>query len=216
MVYEIPIDRIVFPDPEEADDDGLLGIGGDLSVERLLVAYTHGIFPWFNEQDPICWYSPSERCVIYPDRIKISKSMRKVLKDGTFRISINEAFRDVIACCAGTPRKEQDGTWITSQMQDAYIALHEEGYAQSIEVWSGDQLVGGLYGLEVNGVFCGESMFSLQSNASKAALIWLSQDSRYRLIDCQIPNTHLLSMGAELITRHQYLQILHHNYKDNL
>lgn len=208
MVFRIPEDELVFPDPGLAEDDGLLGIGGDLSVDRLLLAYTNGIFPWFSEGDPICWYSPPERCVIFPEHIKISKSMRKIVRDGIFRVSRNEAFREVIANCAKSPRKDQDGTWITNEMQNAYIALHEAGYAHSIEVWQDDELAGGLYGLEVNGVFCGESMFSLKSNASKTALIWLCTNPAYRLVDCQIQNDHLMSMGAEMISRSTYINLL--------
>lgn len=208
MVFRIPEDELVFPDPELGEDDGLLGIGGDLSIDRLLLAYTNGIFPWFSEGDPICWYSPPERCVIFPEHIKISKSMRKIARDGLFRVSRNEAFREVIANCAQSPRKDQDGTWITNEMQNAYIALHEAGYAHSIEVWQDDKLAGGLYGLEINGVFCGESMFSLVSNASKTALIWLCNNPVYRLVDCQIQNDHLMSMGAEMISRSKYIRLL--------
>ncbi|WP_219225067.1 leucyl/phenylalanyl-tRNA--protein transferase [Pedobacter antarcticus] len=208
MVFRIPEDELIFPDPELGEDDGLLGIGGDLSIDRLLLAYTNGIFPWFSEGDPICWYSPPERCVIFPEHIKISKSMRKIVRDGTFRVSRNEAFREVIANCAQSPRKDQDGTWITNEMQNAYIALHETGYAHSIEVWQDDKLAGGLYGLEINGVFCGESMFSLISNASKTALIWLCTNPVYRLVDCQIQNDHLMSMGAEMISRATYISLL--------
>ncbi|WP_316745160.1 leucyl/phenylalanyl-tRNA--protein transferase [Pedobacter antarcticus] len=208
MVFRIPEDELIFPDPELGEDDGLLGIGGDLSIDRLLLAYTNGIFPWFSEGDPICWYSPPERCVIFPEHIKISKSMRKIVRDGTFRVSRNEAFREVIANCAQSPRKDQDGTWITNEMQNAYIALHETGYAHSIEVWQDDKLAGGLYGLEINGFFCGESMFSLISNASKTALIWLCTNPVYRLVDCQIQNDHLMSMGAEMISRATYISLL--------
>jgi len=199
---------LVFPHPSLAEPDGLLAIGGDLSRERLILAYQHGIFPWFSEGDPICWYSPPERCIIYPEKIKISKSMKKVLADGVYTITLDCAFADVIALCAKTPRKEQDGTWITSAMQNAYIDLHHTGWAHSVEVWYGDKLVGGLYGMEINSVFCGESMFSLMSNASKTALIWLCQQKKFQLIDCQVPNDHLMSMGAEMIPRKSYAAIL--------
>jgi leucyl/phenylalanyl-tRNA--protein transferase len=208
MVFRLQKNEISFPDSSLADDDGLLAIGGDLSKERLLLAYQNGIFPWFSEGDPICWFSPPERCVIFPEHIKISKSMKKVLKDEIFTISTNLAFSEVIRNCAFVSRKMQDGTWITKDMRKAYIKLHESGYAHSVEVWQEGRLVGGLYGVKVNQVFCGESMFSLVSNASKAALIWLSQHPSIKMIDCQMPNDHLLSLGAEMISRAAYLQIL--------
>jgi len=208
MIFRLT-EELVFPRPSLAEPDGLLAIGGDLSTERLVLAYSHGIFPWFSEGDPICWYAPHERCVIFPEKIKISKSMRKILSNQVFRVTMDEAFEEVIAACAQTPRNGQDGTWITTAMQDAYINLYENGWAHSVEVWYGEQLVGGLYGLEVNGVFCGESMFSLMSNASKTALIWLSQQPQYRLIDCQMPNDHLMSLGAEMIPGEDYMAILH-------
>lgn len=208
MVFRLPEDEIVFPNPALADPDGLLAVGGDLSIERLLLAYRNGIFPWFSDDDPICWYSPHERCVIYPAEVKVSKSMAKVLKSGTFVVTFNHAFREVIVNCAKVGRKDQPGTWITQEMQDAYIGLHEKGYAKSVEVWKDSVLVGGLYGVEVGDVFCGESMFSLVSNASKTALIWLCKTDRFKLIDCQLPNDHLMSLGAEMISRKQYDEFL--------
>jgi len=208
MVFKLLEDEIVFPDPALADPDGLLAIGGDLHIERLLLAYENGIFPWFSEDDPICWFSPHERCVIFPENLKVSKSMKKVFKDGVFRISMNEAFKEVIMHCASVERKDQNGTWITSEMQEAYINLHVNGYAHSVEVWQGEKLVGGLYGILINRVFCGESMFSLVSNASKSALIWLCEQSRLLMIDCQMPNDHLMSLGAEMIDRETYLKLL--------
>ena len=208
MVFRLLDDEIIFPDPALAEEDGLLAIGGDLRPERLVLAYNYGIFPWFNEDDPICWYAPHERCVIYPERVKLSKSMAKVLKSNVFRLSFDEAFASVIGHCATVARRDQPGTWITGQMQQAYIRLHELGYAHSVEVWQGEQLVGGLYGVQINNVFCGESMFSLVSNASKTALIWLCQEGGYTLIDCQLPNDHLMSLGAEMISRDAYQEIL--------
>ena len=208
MIFQLTKD-LVFPQPSLAEPDGLLAIGGDLSIERLLLAYENGIFPWFSEGDPICWFAPHERCVIYPDRVKVSKSMRKILADGIFTVTMDHAFTDVIANCAQAPRKGQDGTWITTDMQNAYISLFENGWAHSVEVWNEGNLVGGLYGLEINGVFCGESMFSLMSNASKTALIWLCRNPEYRLVDCQLPNDHLMSLGAEMIPATAYLSILH-------
>ena len=208
MIFQLPEQELVFPDPSLAEPDGLLAIGGDLSRDRLILAYQHGIFPWFSEGDPICWFSPHERCVIYPDQVKESKSMKKVLKDQLFTVTMDTTFEEVIACCAQTPRRDQDGTWITTAMQDAYIDLHQSGWAHSVEVWYDDQLVGGLYGMHVNNVFCGESMFSLMSNASKTALIWLCRTNKFSLIDCQVPNDHLLSLGAEMISRETYTGIL--------
>lgn len=207
MIFQLTED-LIFPVPSLSEPDGLLAIGGDLSKERLILAYENGIFPWFSEGDPICWFAPHERCVIFPERVKVSKSMRKVIADGNFTVTRDKAFEQVIFHCAETPRKEQDGTWITTDMQNAYIDLHKAGWAHSVEVWYGDQLAGGLYGMEVNGVFCGESMFSLMSNASKTALIWLCRNPAYRLIDCQVPNDHLISLGAEMIPAETYLSIL--------
>lgn len=207
MFFQLLDDDLGFPDPALAEEDGLLAIGGDLSLERLLIAYSNGIFPWFSDGEPILWYSPHERCVIYPERIKISKSMRKILKDEQFKVTINTAFEEVIKSCANTIRKDQAGTWITNEMQNAYINLHQNGYAHSVEVWENEKLVGGLYGIKVNRVFCGESMFSLVSNASKSALIYLSK-LNIDLIDCQLPNDHLMSMGAEMISRESYMEIL--------
>jgi leucyl/phenylalanyl-tRNA--protein transferase len=207
MFFQLLADDPAFPDPALAEEDGLLAIGGDLSMERLLIAYSNGIFPWFSEGEPILWYSPHERCVIYPDRIKISKSMKQILKQGIFRVTLNQAFEEVILNCATTVRKGQDGTWITTEMQQAYLNLHQNGYAHSVEVWQHDKLVGGLYGLKVNRVFCGESMFSHVSNASKTALIFLSE-LNIDLIDCQLPNDHLMSLGAEMISRERYITML--------
>ncbi|MCZ4245908.1 leucyl/phenylalanyl-tRNA--protein transferase [Pedobacter punctiformis] len=207
MFFQLLDDDPGFPDPALAEEDGLLAVGGDLSLERLLIAYSHGIFPWFSEGEPILWYSPHERCVIYPGKIKISKSMTKILNNEQFKVTVNTAFEEVIKNCANTVRKDQDGTWITDDMQKAYINLHKNGYAHSVEVWEKEKLVGGLYGIKVNRVFCGESMFSLVSNASKTALIYLSK-LNIDLIDCQLPNDHLMSMGAEMIDRKQYLSVL--------
>jgi len=211
MVFSLPSDEIVFPSPELADDDGLLAVGGDLSPERLILAYQHGIFPWFSEGDPILWYSPHQRCVIYPENVKISKSMQQILRNGAFEVTADQAFELVIANCAKTPRKDQPGTWITKEMQEAYVHLHQLGWAHSIEVWQKGDLVGGLYGIGMGEVFCGESMFSLVSNASKVALIYLCKEFEFQLIDCQLPNDHLLSMGAEMIDRNDYMKLLQKN-----
>lgn len=209
MFFQLPEDEIVFPNPKLAEDDGLLAIGGDLSLDRLILAYSNGIFPWFSNDDPILWYAPHMRCVIFPSKINVSKSMEKIFKQNLFKVSINQAFADVILNCAKIVRSGQNGTWITNDMQNAYNDLHQKGYANSIEVWQNDKLVGGLYGVKINKVFCGESMFSHVSNASKVALITLSKMG-FDLIDCQLPNNHLLSMGAEMIPMDLYLDILQH------
>lgn len=197
-----------FPNTKNAGEDGLLAIGGNLKLETLLKAYRSGIFPWYNEGDPICWYSPEERCVLFPSEIKISKSMRQVMRSGKFKLTKNQAFDKVIQACASINRKEQDGTWIVSEMMSAYKSLHLNGYAHSIEVWQEEELVGGLYGVDMGHVFCGESMFSYVANASKLALIHLAQNYNYSLIDCQVTNPHLLSMGAREIARKEFLDIL--------
>lgn len=208
MIFRLLDDELIFPDTTLAEPDGLLAIGGDLSVERLFLAYQSGIFPWFSEDDPILWYAPHERCVIFPDGIKISKSMRKILQSNIFKVTENRAFEKVIAQCAKIPRIGQDGTWITNEMQQAYIKLHEKGLAHSVEIWQNEKLVGGLYGVKINKIFCGESMFSLVSNASKTALIHLTKTMGFELIDCQLPNEHLMSLGAEMISREEYLSVL--------
>ena len=208
MIFRLLDDEYIFPDTALAEPDGLLAIGGDLSVGRLLLAYQSGIFPWFSEDDPILWYAPHERCVIFPDRVKMSKSMRKIVNSDVFRITSNQAFAEVVRNCATVPRIGQDGTWITNDMQNAYVKLHERGIAHSIEIWQNNELVGGLYGVKIGKVFCGESMFSKISNASKIALIHLAKNMGFELIDCQLPNDHLMSMGAEMISREDYLKIL--------
>jgi leucyl/phenylalanyl-tRNA--protein transferase len=211
MIFRLPDDELVFPDPIFADEDGLLAVGGDLSAERLLLAYQSGIFPWFSEDDPILWFAPHERCVVFPEHVKVSKSMAKVLKSGVFEIRRNTAFKLVIENCSSVFRKDQDGTWITTEMQKAYIRLHELGIAHSFEVWHDEKLVGGLYGIIIGKVFCGESMFSLMTNASKTAFISLCRSQEFELIDCQMPNDHLMSLGAELIPRERYMEILSRN-----
>lgn len=208
MIFKLEEDLLLFPSPELAEEDGLLAVGGDLSAERLMLAYSHGIFPWYSEETPILWYSPHQRFVIFPEKVKISKSMRKVLSSGRYRVTENKSFEQVIKSCAIIERKDQDGTWIISEMQEAYIALHEKGFAHSIEVWEDSELVGGLYGVQVGNIFCGESMFSKKANASKVALIWLCQNKNYTLIDCQFHTGHLESMGAEFISRETYMNLI--------
>lgn len=208
MIFKLLDDSLIFPNPALAEEDGLLAIGGDLSPARLRLAYQNGIFPWFSEDDPILWYSPHERCVIFPHRMRVSKSMKGVMKNGDFSITENQAFADVIYNCANAPRIGQDGTWITNEMQAAYIELNKKGIAKSIEVWKENELVGGLYGVLIGSVFCGESMFSKVNNASKIALIHLAQTPSLQFIDCQLPNDHLMSMGAEMISRQAYMSFL--------
>ena len=199
---------LAFPDPALAEENGLLAIGGDLSVNRLLLAYTNGIFPWYAEDEPICWFSPHERCIILPAEVHISDSMKKVLAKNIFKITEDLSFEKVMENCKVIKRKDQAGTWISEAMQAAYLQLHKTGMAHSVEVWQGPILVGGLYGVVMNKVFCGESMFSRVSNASKAALIWLCKSMKYNIIDCQLPNPYLISMGAIMVTRKEYMGML--------
>ncbi len=208
MPYSLD-DRLIFPHPSLADDDGLLAIGGDLSAERLLLAYQHGIFPWFSDETPILWYAPHERFILDPKELKITKSMRQFIRNSPFRTTHNTAFSEVISMCATTTRKDQQGTWITMDMQAAYIRLHKLGYAHSIETYDENgMLVGGLYGVQIGSIFCGESMFSLASNASKLALIYLCQQFNFELIDCQIHSEHLTSLGAKFISGFAYYELL--------
>jgi leucyl/phenylalanyl-tRNA--protein transferase len=208
MPYSLD-DRLMFPHPSLADDDGLLAIGGDLSVERLLLAYQHGIFPWFSDETPILWYAPHERFVLDPKEFKITKSMRQLIRNPYFHMAYNTAFSEVIHRCATTERKGQQGTWITTDMQEAYIRLHKLGYAHSIETYNENGLlVGGLYGIQIGSIFCGESMFSDVSNASKLALVYLCQQFNFELIDCQIHSEHLASLGAKFISGSAYYELL--------
>jgi leucyl/phenylalanyl-tRNA--protein transferase len=209
-------DLPVFPNPDQAatDPDGLLAVGGNLQPETLLTAYNQGIFPWYNQNDPIMWWSPSERCVIQPQRLHISRSLKKYMARGKFAISRNSAFVEVIKACAN--RENGDETWITSDMIEAYTKLHQLGHAHSLEVWDGDSLIGGIYGLEIGRIFCGESMFSRAKNGSKIALVYLCQhmiNRGFKLLDCQLVNPHLMSMGAESIPRNTFLSMLY-NYRD--
>jgi leucyl/phenylalanyl-tRNA--protein transferase len=210
MIFRLD-ERLLFPEPDLAEPDGLLAVGGDLSTQRLLLAYQNGIFPWYSDDSPILWYSPHERFVLYPQALKVSKSMRQVLRSGRFKVTSNTCFADVIKACSTAPREGQDGTWITNDMQAAYIKLHTEGYAHSIEVWEQNELVGGLYGIWIGAVFCGESMFSRVSNASKTALIHLCQSNKFQLMDCQVHTGHLESMGARMIPREEYIAVLHNS-----
>jgi len=204
-------EELLFPPVDQSDEDGLLAIGGDLSSERLLLAYKNGIFPWYNEDEPICWWSPDPRFVLYPDKLKVTKSMQTVLNNGTFRFTINRAFDEVVKNCKSITRKDQDGTWISPQVQEAYINLHQLGYAHSAEAWQNGKLVGGLYGVRLGKIFFGESMFSKMSNASKFAFInYVKQLQKegVQLIDCQVYTDHLKSLGAEMINRIKFTELL--------
>lgn len=201
----------VFPDPRLASDEGLLAYGGDLSPNRLLTAYRQGIFPWFNDTDPILWWSPNPRLVLLPTDFKVSKSLSKTIKSGIFEVKFDHDFVNVIQNCAKVPRFEQDGTWITLQMQEAYIELHKMGFAHSVETYLDDKLVGGLYGIAMGKGFFGESMFAHVSDASKVALKTLSDVlacKGYDFIDCQVRTEHLISLGATEISRDDFLDRL--------
>jgi len=207
----LPIQRFFFPPVSHANRDGILAIGGDLSPGRLQLAYTSGIFPWFNEGEPIIWWSPNPRMVLFLDELIVSKSMRNILNRNVFTVTFNQNFRKVISNCQQVKRDGQTGTWITNDMIEAYCALNELGIAKSVEVWQNDQLVGGLYGIDLGHVFCGESMFSLVSNASKVAFIALVNQLKkenYRLLDCQVYNEHLASLGCKEIDRDVFMSIL--------
>ena len=201
-------ENIWFPDVDETTEDGLLAIGGDLSPERLMLAYKKGIFPWFEENQPIVWWSPDPRMVLFPNELKVSKSMRQVLRNSGFVVTVNKSFKEVITECSKAKREGQLGTWITKDMIEAYTKLHELGYAKSVEVWQNDKLVGGLYGIDLGSVFCGESMFAKVSNASKVGFITFLQNTDYRLIDCQVYTEHLASLGAIEIPRKEFIQHL--------
>jgi len=204
-------EKVAFPPVEEASYEGVLAIGGDLSVERLILAYDSGIFPWYNADEPILWWAPSERMVVYPETYKVSKSMRNILNRNNFTITHNQNFKEVITHCQQVERKDQDGTWISTEIIEAYTKLHELGIAKSIEVWQDNQLVGGLYGIDLGHIFCGESMFSSVPNASKVAFVTLVKklkENNYKLLDCQVHNDHLESLGAFEISRESFMRIL--------
>jgi leucyl/phenylalanyl-tRNA--protein transferase len=203
-------EQIIFPPVNLAERSGILAVGGDLSPERLIEAYRRGIFPWYSEGDPIIWWSPDPRFVLFPAETYISKTMRQVLRRKVFEVSFDRDFRAVMRGCQG-PRKREKGTWITEEMMEAYIRLHESGIAHSIETWQNGELMGGLYGISLGRCFFGESMFTRVSNASKAAFITLSMRLRelgFVIIDCQVYTSHLESLGARHITRDEYIAIL--------
>lgn len=210
MIYRLSND-LYFPPVETTSPEGILAYGGDLSPERLLLAYRNGIFPWFEDDQPILWWSPAQRMVLFLDELVISKSMRNISNRGIFKVTFNKQFRSVITHCQQIVRDGQSGTWITDEMLEAYCQLHEMGIAKSVEVWQDGVLVGGLYGVDLGHVFCGESMFSKVSNASKMAFIALAghlKNANYKLLDCQVYNEHLESLGCREIDRGEFMQIL--------
>ena len=206
---------LYFPHPLEADEDGLLAVGGDLNSARLILAYTFGIFPWYNESEsPILWWFTHPRCVLYPTHLKVAKSMNSYFNQQKYRVSYNTHFSDVMMKCSGTQRKGQDGTWINPDMISAYTDLHFRGYAHSVEVWEENELVGGLYGIALGKIFCGESMFSERPNASKFGFISLVKiliEKEFTLIDCQQETSHLMSLGAETISKEIFWSLIKKN-----
>lgn len=200
---------IEFPPLNQANADGLLALGGDLSPERVFYAYKNGIFPWYESDQPLLWWAPDPRFVLYPDRLRISKSTKQLLKSHQFEITVNRDFKAVIEACANVKRNAQSGTWITNDMIETYCELHQRGIAKSVEVWQNKSLVGGLYGIELGDtIFCGESMFSHVSNASKIGFITFIRNSNYTLIDCQLHTDYLESLGAEYISRSQFMEYI--------
>jgi len=216
MPVEITKRSKSFPDLDEADESGLLAVGGDLSIERLKLAYSKGIFPWYEDGMPILWWSPDPRMVLFPNKMIVSHSLRQSIKKQQFTVTIDTAFEKVIHNCSKTPRKGEDGTWITREMKNAYIRLHEAGYAHSAESWLDGELVGGLYGVSLGKAFFGESMFHHVTNASKVALYHLVEKLcawNFTIIDSQVYTNHLESLGGEMIPRNQYVQFLENALK---
>jgi leucyl/phenylalanyl-tRNA---protein transferase len=212
-------EKIVFPPPDKADASGILAVGGDLSIERLLLAYRSGIFPWYSEGEPLIWWSPDPRFVLFPDELKVSTSLKRIVKSCKFRVTFDQDFKTVIANCGHIERRDQDGTWITPGMIEAYCALHKAGHAHSVEVWLGDELAGGLYGVAVEKCFCGESMFTRVSNASKVGLVALVEKLKKQgclMIDSQVHTDHLEKMGAREIPRKEYLRRLKKTLEETL
>ena len=201
----------IFPSADSASKEGIVAIGGDLDPNRILKAYKNGIFPWFENDDHLVWWSPDPRMVLFPEKLKISKSTKKLLKENFFKVTFNQSFDEVVDSCAKVKRFGQNGTWITNGLKKAYSKLHNMGYAYSVEVWKDYELVGGLYGIDLGDVFCGESMFTKANNASKIGFVHLVKEltkNKYKLIDCQVPSAHLKSLGAEEISRKEFLKYL--------
>ena len=208
-IYQLT-DEIMFPNPELAEEDGLLAIGGDLRWERLLLAYCNGIFPWYSDDEPILWWCPKPRFIIKPNEVKISKSMKRVFNKGEFKVTFNNDFEGVISKCKEL-RENKEGTWITDDMKQAYINLFNKGFALSVEVYKGDKLVGGLYGVNIGRCFFGESMFSTETNASKVALISICkrlEEENYLFLDCQMHTNHLESMGGKFVSWEEFKMML--------
>ena len=208
-IYQLT-DDLIFP-PVDGAEDGIVAVGGDLLPERLIIAYQSGIFPWYSNGDPIIWWSPDPRFVLFPEKLHISRSMKRVINDNELEVTFNQAFEKVISECKQIPRHGQQGTWITDEMELAYIRLHDMGIAESVEVWKGEELVGGMYGVRTGNVFSGESMFSKESNASKLALIRFIQKFQKeggQLFDCQVHSKHMETMGAEEVSREEFLKYL--------
>ena len=206
--------EISFPDPALLESEsGVMAVGGDLSPERLYFAYQLGLFPWYNPGEEILWWCPDPRFVLFPKDLRISKSMRKILRDEVFTFTENKCFREVMKQCKDTFRKDQDGTWISDELINSFVILQKYGIAKSIEVWKDEKLVGGFYGIQIGKIFCGESMFAKVSNASKAGFIHFIQNQKEKLelIDCQIHSEHLESLGATMISKKDYLKILKNN-----
>jgi leucyl/phenylalanyl-tRNA--protein transferase len=211
--------EIIFPHPSLANEDGLLAVGGDLSTERIITAYLNGIFPWYNEDEPILWWSPNPRCVLFPNKFKPSKSLLSIIKKNVFEVRFDAIFKTVIEKCATTKRKGEPGSWITTDIKKAYIKLHKLGFAHSVETYKDNELVGGLYGIAIGSVFYGESMFHSIPNASKVAFYFLIEKLKqlnFEIIDNQMTTPHLLSMGAEEISREKFLEILKKEVKLDL
>ena len=201
----------IFPSALSANEEGIVAVGGDLSPERVLLAYKNGIFPWFEDDDCLAWWSPDPRMVLFPEKLRISKSTKKILKDNPFKITFNRSFNEVVNACAKVKRYGQNGTWITNGLMKSFNTLHEQGHAFSVEVWKDYELVGGLYGVDLGDVFCGESMFTKANNASKIGFIFLVKElikNGYKLIDCQVPSAHLKNLGAEEVSRSKFLEYL--------
>src|SRR5690606_2183389 len=207
---DLDAEKFSFPNYNQTDKSGIIAIGGDLNPERLKLAYEKGIFPWYNENEPIIWWFPNPRFVLFPEELKSSKSMKKILNSNQFHFTENQNFREVIRNCSSIKRKGQTGTWIHEEMVEAYTELHRQGLAKSVEVWKNDDLVGGFYGIEGKRIFCGESMFSKVPNASKAGFINFVQNNKnkYELIDCQVYTSHLESLGAREISSEEFLMYL--------
>lgn len=213
-VYYLNDDYVAFPRPEFANEDGILAVGGDYTPEWILLAYQHGIFPWSNPNDPILWWCPNPRFVLFPDELKVSKSMRPYFNQRKFEVTFDTHFEAVMRKCMQFPRKGQEGTWISESMIQGYLEVHELGFAHSVEVWQGEELVGGLYGIALGKVFFGESMFASVSNASKfgfISLVRFLKKKNFQLIDCQQETKHLASLGARSIKREAFLKILEEN-----